>query len=1180
MNKYPAWLKTLFNELEGGPGVRLKEIRGGSFPFAVGLVARKYPIAVVLNDPGKIFSFAEEIGAWRGRHRVFAMPPRADSFLPWPHSEDADHPERYRALAALDEPLSLSDKVFVLSPATLLQKIGSRIPVGIDVFEGVRIEREELILRLFECGYQPTTAAYQAGDFAVRGGIIDVFPPEGAPLRIELDDDEVRRLRYFDAASQRSTGPARRTMIKPMAEVPLDEESRNRAAAKIEATFESEDIRQVVERIRTGVLTKEDLSRYLPFFWEKPVSVLDRLPPETIVFLEDGGVLAELSKNIRDKIEHEYLQHPHKTKVCAPEVSYFFSDDLEEVLTGVSLIELGGPGIPGRESWPVIAIGAQDNEDIRNEIKSAIKSEFDADHSRAHHGALDPLFKRIYDWRACGYRVVLVSPDGISASRLEAMLREHGVEIGVTASPAGLLENEIEAGTFTLALAPLTTGFRMPASGWVVIAEEEVFGPKIRRLRPSEAVPSDRLDELKPDDYIVHIEHGIGIFRGLQKLIAGGVESDCARIEYADCAILYLPVHRMNLIELFSGQSDEAPVLDRLGGTGWANSISKARKAVEKIAKDLVDLYAARKVYNGHAFESPDSSYREFEAAFPYEETPDQMKAIEDVLDDMKSPKPMDRLVCGDVGYGKTEVALRAAFLAAMQGKQVAVLVPTTLLAHQHYRTFKQRLDPYPLRVEMVSRLRSRAEVKQTLRDLEAGKVDIIIGTHRLLQKDIIFSDLGLLIIDEEHRFGVKHKEKIKGMKTLVDVITMTATPIPRTLQLSLLAIWDISIIDTPPPDRLAIRTKVCPFDEDITRDAIRREMSRGGQVFFVAPRIQNLEGLKRLLHEVVPEAKVGTAHGRMDEKELEQVMIEFIEGRLDVLLSTSIIESGIDIPKANTILIYNAHNFGLATLYQLRGRVGRSKERAYAYLMIPGKLLLSRIARERLRAIEEFTQLGSGYRIARLDLKIRGAGNILGESQTGHIHRIGYEMYLDLLQREIRILKGEKVTEEIEPEIQIPSDAYLPDDYVADPQDRVMLYRRLSRTRTEAQLIDLKGELLDRFGPIPAQAVSLMGLIALKNILRDSLVKFLRREGKAIRFGFAHGARVSPEKLVALVNENPKRFRLGPGDEIVMIPAAADISSLAFEIGDILKRITERDNIEDSYENKLKHLTDETHGA
>jgi len=1138
-------------------------LRGGSAPFVVALLAQYRPVAFILNEPREIFTFADELGAWLGKERVLALLPRNDPILPWPHSEDAGHPERYRALAALKDVGPGSRFAFILPSATLLQRIGARAPSAIDIFDGAEVEREDMLARLVECGYQPAAAAYEPGEFAVRGGIVDIYPPGGSPFRIEFEGDSIYRLRYYDPASQRSVGSLDRITVVPMAEVPLDEETRSAAADRIKEYFSPSEVSEIAERIRSGTMSPEELSRYLPFFWTRPVSILDRLPPDTLLIFEDGGTLSEQIHSLWEKLMREHSSYPDKSRLPEPDMTYWPAEQLEDLLSQMSFIELGGPAIPGRERLPTVAAGAMDNDEIRDEIRDVISGDDDRESAeQEYRGALGPLLRRLRTWREMEWRIVFTSSDGVSGARFEALLREYGEDVSVRALPEGLLDGAPPPGELALVSAPLSKGFRMASAEWAVVTEEEVFGPKVRRYRPAAPELSDRIEDLHPGDPVVHMDHGIGLFHGIVKLAAGGDQNDCARIEYANEALLYLPVHRMNLIEPYSVEDDKQPVLDRLGGAAWAKSVARARKAAAKIARELVELYAARKVFEGNSFPSPDSTYREFEATFPYEETPDQARAISDVIKDMESTKPMDRLICGDVGYGKTEVALRAAFLAAMEGKQVALLVPTTLLAHQHYRTFRQRLEPYPLRVEMLSRLRTGAQIKQTLQDLAAGKVDILIGTHRLLQKDVKFRDLGLLIIDEEHRFGVKHKEKIKGMKRLVDVMTLTATPIPRTLQLSLLGIWDMSNIDTPPPDRMAVRTKVVPFDDDIVRDAIHREISRGGQVYFVVPKIKNIDEVARFIYELVPDVRLGIAHGRLNALDLERVMMDFVEGRLDILLCTSIIESGIDIPRANTILIYNAHMFGLATLYQLRGRVGRSKERAYAYLITPGKLTVSRRARKRLRALEEFTALGSGYRIARLDLKIRGAGNILGEVQAGHINRIGYDLYLDLLGRAIRELKGEKIEEEIEPEIQIPMPAYLPEEYVPDPQDRVILYRRLSRTRNEQELLDIKGELLDRFGTLPESAETLLGVISLKNILRKAKVKSIKREGRALRLTFDPQAPVISEKAIKLVNEDPRKFRLAPENEILVIPALNDMPAIVSEISDVLKRITERDTI------------------
>lgn len=1155
MKFHPPWLKTLHNELEKAPGARLKELRGASAPFVLSLLAQTRPVAFLINDPGKTFSAAEEISAWAGADRVYPIPPRGGPLLPWPHSEDAGRTERYRALAAAREPEGLENPVFVIPPATLLQKIGGKVAVSIEISPDSTIGREDLIAKLINCGYQGAVTAYEPGEFAVRGGIIDVYPPDTRPVRIELEDDEVAGLRTYDPVSQRSVKPVDKVTLRPMAEAPLDHETRRMAASRIEETFHDEGAKAAAERIREGSATGEELARYLAFFWEKPQSILDLLPPETLVVFEEGGSLAGVIESMWEKLDREHHTHPERERLPRPEVSYMTAGELEEILESAPRVELGGPGIPGRENWPVIAVSAMDNGEIRDEIKRSLK--FSDEPDSELHGALAPLLRRVENWRSLHWRVILCSPDGVSGARFEFLLREYGLEVRASTAPAGLLDAAPAPGEMSLMIAPLSGGFRMPPAGLAVITEEEIFGPRVRRYRPAPERPPDRLEDLRPDDMVVHVDHGIGKFKGIVKLSAGGMQTDCAKIEYADAANLYLPVHRMNLIEPYTADTDSPPAPDKLGGNAWAKSISRAKKAAEKIAKELVELYASRKVYEGHAFHPPDATFREFEATFPYQETPDQARAIDEVINDMTSPRPMDRLICGDVGYGKTEVALRAAFLAAMEGKQVAFLAPTTLLAHQHYRTFRQRLEPYPLRVEMVSRLRSSAQNKRVLAELREGKVDIVIGTHRLLQKDVGFRDLGLLVIDEEHRFGVKHKEKIKAMKKLVDVITLTATPIPRTLQMAFLGIWDMTVIDTPPPDRLSVRTRVLPLEDDVVRDAVKREMSRGGQVYFVTPRVQGIEKIESYIKRLAPEARVGMAHGQLNERELERVMMDFVEGNLDVLVCTSIIESGIDIPRANTVIINRAHTFGLATLYQLRGRVGRSRERAYAYLTVPGKLLVSRKARERLKALEEFSELGSGYRVAQLDLKIRGAGNILGEVQTGHIHRVGYEMYLELLQKAVRELQGEEVVEGIEPEIQLPVSAYLPEEYVPDPQDRVMLYRRISRTRTEEELLELKGELLDRFGPVPPPAENLLGVISLKNMLRAAGVSELKKEGRAIKLTFSHQAQVVPEKVVELINSGPAKYKMASDNQIMFMPEENRIGVMIYEISEILKRVT-----------------------
>lgn len=1168
----PLWLSTLIDALKSAPGARLKGLMGGSRAFALAMLSRMFPLAILPADLDDMERWSRGMSAWLGAEegdspdaRVHPIPPRPEPRLFPPHSDDAGDPVRYASLAALDispggELRGLQAgrgtsgyPVYIIPPATLLQ----RIPVGgaarLLVKPGMNLDRDELMAKLLEGGYQPAALVYERGEVRTSGEIVDIFPPRGAPVRIELEYDKVSRVRSFDPATQRSLEPLEQVGIDPVSEVPLDEEHRLRALERMKGPHfdaASEEGAAVIERLKTAGLEPEDIRRYLIWFAEKTSSILDRLPPDTVLVTPDGTALDEVLKTLLEGIGKEHWEHADRAILPLPEEVFFSLEEIKSRMMLMLRLELGGPVAESAEEWPVVTASAVSNEDIHDEIQKAL-------HDPEHEGrVLASLVKRVEGWRREKWRVALTCLDGVGAARLESLLQEYGLSVTVSSAPKGLLDQGPEQGAMGLYLSPLAEGFRMAAAGWAVVTEEEIFGPKVRRREARKTPSEEEVETLEPDKPVVHIDHGIGLFRKIEKLSVGGFDGDYLKIEYLENAILYLPVHRMNLVEPYRSDADDLPELDRLGGKAWAKSIARARKSIETIARELVELYAGRRVFEGFSYPAPDATFHEFEASFPYEETPDQARAINDVLNDMQSPRSMDRIICGDVGYGKTEVALRAAFEAGMCGKQVALLVPTTLLAHQHYRTFSERIKPYPLRVEMLSRFRSAHEQREIIKQLAQGGVDIIIGTHRLLQKDVEFRDLGLVIIDEEHRFGVKNKEKLKQMRRTVDVLSLTATPIPRTLQMSLLGVWDMSVMDTPPPDRLSVRTRVAPFGEDIIRDAIRRELARGGQVFFVHNRIQGIERVEQLLRDIVPEARMAVAHGQMDNKRLEEVMLSFIKGDLDVLISTAIIESGLDIPRANTILINRAHTFGMATLYQLRGRVGRSKERGYSYLLIPGRHLITRQARERLRALEEFSELGSGYRLARLDLKIRGAGNILGEVQSGHIHRVGYDMYLGMLERAVKEIRGESVKEEIDPEIQVNVAAFLPEEYITDPDSRILFYRRLAKTRNNNEILDLKGELLDRFGPLPEQAETLLQIISLKNVLRPSRVTTLRKEGRAHRLSFAPDAPVDPLKVVTLLNKHPQKYRVAPNDQFLFIPEKEGIPQLIQEITYILKEI------------------------
>jgi transcription-repair coupling factor (superfamily II helicase) len=839
--------------------------------------------------------------------------------------------------------------------------------------------------------------------------------------------------------------------------------------------------------------------------------------------------------------EHEAAQFWEQLQRVGKEERYLASDRVMAMIRERPRAEIGGWEIaPTKGRVPSrVTLLASSNEDLSRRIKAE---------------GLKVLIQEIQGWLNKGWAIYVTAQTPGQGKRLVELLEDFGLKAGVR--DFFPLHPLTERGRLAVVIGDLKAGFLLPSEGLAIVTEEEIFGLK-RRVghgRRAVSAPLSTFEDLRHGDHVVHVDYGIGLFRGLVRLEGEGVENDYLLIEYEAGDRLYVPVDRFNLVHKYIGAGEGAPQLDRLGGQAWNRAKKRVKRAVEEAARELVEIYAARRFFQGFSFSPANAYVKEFEATFEYEETPDQGEAIEQVMQDMESPRPADRLVCGDVGYGKTEVAIRAAFKAALDCKQVAVLVPTTVLAQQHYLTFTSRLKGYPVVVEGLSRFKPRAEQAEILARLREGKIDIIIGTHRLLREDVTFRDLGLLVIDEEHRFGVSHKERLKEMKKVVDCITLTATPIPRTLQMSLLGIRDLSLINTPPPNRQSIRTYLVNFDEEVIREAIRAEIARGGQVFFVHNRVKDIEAMAALVQGLVPEARLAMAHGQMPGRALEGVMMRFVEREIDILVCTSIIESGLDIPNANTIIINHAERFGLADLYQLRGRVGRSAERAFAYLVCPPRQQLSREAIRRLRAIQELTELGSGFRLAMRDLEIRGAGNLLGHVQSGHIAEVGFELYNSLLEQAIRELKGEEVRERVTPEIHLPVEAIIPPDYIAHDNQRLILYKRLAVLQEEGEVEKIKGELQDRFGPVPLSLLNLLEVIRLKIWLSRFSVKRFELKDKRAVLAFASEGVISAEKVVKLIEQGGGRYRLTQDMRLIFTPEARDWQGVLTETKAILQ--------------------------
>ncbi len=1073
---------------EGKTNIPISGLKGSSLSYLLSLlkkeIERSFLIVTARAEEAK--EFLEEIGFFWGKKGVLFFPP-------WEVSpfENLSFP-RDITIQRLEVLLKLyqnSHSLVVIAPIKALM---SRV-IPQEVLRdytwclrvGEEVPREEFERKLVEGGYSRVPLVEEKGDFGVRGAVLDIFPPlYSYPLRVEFFSDEIVSLREFDPISQRSLQKVDKVTIPPSREIILSEERKAKALARVGQMAQELGLSLDEEFLDNS----SPLEAFLPYFYETLDTIFDYLPKDTLVFFTDPEEL----EGERDGLFQQQMKEIHsrsmKQRKILPSLKDLYLSSEELSFNGFQIVlneELEFYGLNSRK----ISFYTEENKEIQRMLSE----------SKAHEGLLHPLVRRIREWQEERNYLFLICYTPGQAERLKKLLE--GYELEVNLNEGFFLGKEREG--INIQVGRLRNGFRFPLHRLIILTEEEIFGQKIAH-RPSRMGPfiSD-FGELRVGDFVVHRDFGTGIYRGLKKLEVEGDYNDYLSIEYLGGDKLYLPVYRTNLIQRYKELEGSSPKPDKLGGTSWKRKKERVRRFIQKMAKELLDLYATRQVLKGFPFSKPDHYYREFEASFEYEETPDQEACIEEVMRDMESERPMERLVCGDVGYGKTEVALRASFKAVMDGKQVAILVPTTVLAFQHYQTFSHRLRSYPISVEMFSRLRSKSQQKEIAKGLGEGKIDIIIGTHRLLQGDVTLKDLGLLVIDEEHRFGVSHKERIKKLKRTVDALTLTATPIPRTLYMSLSGIRNLSLITTPPQDRLAIRTHIAKFDGAIIKEAILEEMRRGGQVFFVHNWVKTIETMAIYLKRLVPEAKLAIAHGKLPSAELERTMLGFLKKEIDLLLTTTIIESGLDFPSANTIIINRADKLGLAQLYQLRGRVGRSSEQAYCYFLIPGRRLLSREARSRLKAISELTELGSGFRLANYDLEIRGAGNLLGPQQSGHVAAVGFDMYMNLLEKVISELKGEKIVPEIEPEIKIKVPAYIPDDYIPDTNQRLMVYRRLALTTSEEETSRLVEEICDRYGKPPSLVENLIEVVKVKNLLRRFFITSLDFNGREIVLQF-----------------------------------------------------------------------------
>ncbi len=1109
--------------------VRWGQLYGSATSLWLAEAARRAsgPMLVVAAD-------ARQAGRLEDELRFFSAPGTyIENFPDWetlPYDLFSPHPDivsqRLRMLSVLPR---LSRGIVIVDLETLLQRLAPQTYIDAHAFDlsvGEKLDVTVFRDRLAGAGYVSSSQVMAPGEFAVRGSLIDLFPMGStSPYRIDLFDDEVETIRTFDAETQRSGERVEALRLLPAREFPLTSDGIQQFKRRFRVRFEGDLTKMsLYQNIAEGA-PPAGIEYYLPLFFDSTATLFDYLPANTIVAIE--AELEGAAQHAFAEIEHRYEQRSHDAQrpILAPAEVFMPSPELLQRLTSFRQIEMSRVELdPLTQTLPFHNFATRRPPTLRVDARSE-------DPARELAAFLQEFSGRVLiAAESAGRREMLL--DILKRRQLHPQLVEGWVPF--------------EDGTMRLAItvSPISTGLVLQDPPLALIAEEQLFGERARqerrRRRPErdpEKIIRD-LTDLRPGSPVVHETYGVGRFIGLSTLDVGGLQSEFLLLEYADGDKLYVPVHALDLVSRYTGAPTETAPLHKLGGDAWQKAKKKAAQRIRDTAAELLDLYSRRAARQGEQLSADEHDLRAFEAAFAFEETPDQAQAIEQVLADLASGRPMDRVVCGDVGFGKTEVALRAAFVAVQAGKQVAVLVPTTLLAQQHYQTFADRFADWPVRIESLSRFRSTKDVNQVMEGLESGQVDVVVGTHRLLQAGVKFSRLGLLIIDEEHRFGVKDKERLKQLRAEVDVLTLTATPIPRTLNMAMGGLRELSLITTPPAARLSIKTFVSQWDGATIREACLREIRRGGQIYYVHNSVETIEKTARTLEELVPEARIVVGHGQMRERELEQVMLDFYHQRSNVLVCTTIVESGIDIPSANTIIIDRADKLGLAQLHQLRGRVGRSHHQAYAYLLTPPRNVMTADAAKRLEAIESLEDLGAGFTLATHDLEIRGAGELLGEEQSGQIQEIGYALYMEMLERAVNALKSGKIPQLDEPlhqgpEVDLHVPALLPDDYLPDIHLRLVLYKRIAAAANAEELRELQVEMIDRFGLLPPPAKNLFRIAEFKQTARALGLRKIDVGPGGGSVTFDSDTRVEPTTLIRFVQQHSRTHRLEGGTKL-----------------------------------------------
>ncbi|KOA18780.1 transcription-repair-coupling factor [Clostridium homopropionicum DSM 5847] len=1032
---------------------------------------------------------------------------------------------RWERLKVIREMLREGKKIIVtsieaLASAYISPELYNKYTLKLSV--GETEDLEEIGKKLIQSGYERVNIVEGKGEFSIRGGILDIYSPIlSTPYRIEFFGDEIDSIRSFNSESQRSIEKFNSVEIFPAKEMILTKENINKAYKEIE-----EDLKKVPEeKIKKDTLSNleslmenwsfDNIDSFLPYFYDETSNLLDYMKNSLIIINDSQRCIGKFESVYFEFIENckDFIQ---KGSILPRQLELMNNKDLMIEKLKESRVVL----------LDIISKG-------KNIFKPIYAEEFFQSSLSGYNGKLELLLDEVKDKKAKGYRTIILSGTRPRGERLVETLKDKDIE-----SVYKDVVDSVKCGEVIITFGNQIKGYDFPELKLSIISDKEVFGKSKRRHQKVNKKGIGKIKsftELKPGDYVVHTNHGIGVYKGIKQLEVQGHKKDYLELSYSSGDKLYVPVEQLDLVQKYIGTEGKAPKVSKLGGSDWSKAKSKVKSAINEIAEELVKLYAIRSTLKGHKFSSDTVWQKQFEEEFPYEETPDQIVAIEEIKNDMESEKVMDRLLCGDVGYGKTEVAVRAAFKAVMDGKQVAFLVPTTILAEQHYNNLVHRFSDFPVRIDMISRFRTIAQVKSTLMEVKAGNVDILIGTHRILQKDVQFKDLGLLIVDEEQRFGVTHKEKIKNLKKNVDVLTLTATPIPRTLHMSLTGIRDISVIETPPEERYPVQTYVVEFNEQLISDAITREVDRGGQVYFVYNRVENIKEMASYLSKLLPGIRIAVAHGQMPERELEKVMLDFMNKKYDMLLCTTIIETGLDIQNANTMIIYDADKFGLSQLYQLRGRVGRTNRIAYAYLTYRKDKVLTEVAEKRLKAIKDFTELGSGFKIAMRDLEIRGSGNIVGAAQHGHMASVGYDLYCRMLEDTIKLVRGEIDKEPFETTIDLKVDAYIPSDYIDDEVQKIQVYKKIASIDSKESMMDIQEEIEDRFSDIPLCIYNLINIAYLKSVANKIGIEEIKERPVEVEIKFQSRDFVNQGLIKNIIKKYNKRMSFKVGQEPVL---------------------------------------------